>query len=128
MCRAGSLLFCQTNGAVDLTDWSNWWDFRFGTDWRHPLGPDSGIDELMDHPVVHISHADAQAYAARAGKALPTEAEWEYAAWGGRNDAEYAWGDELEPGGHHHANVWQGNFPWQNLCADGFARTSPVGH
>jgi formylglycine-generating enzyme required for sulfatase activity len=128
MCKPGSLVFRPTCGPVDLSDWSNWWEFCFGADWGHPYGPDSTLDELMDHPVVHVSHADAAAYAAWAGKTLPTEAEWEYAAWGGMADFEYAWGDQLEPDGQHRANVWQGNFPWQNLCSDGFDRTSPVGH
>jgi formylglycine-generating enzyme len=128
MCRPGSLVFRPTRGPVDLSDWSNWWEFCFGADWRHPLGPESGIDGQMDHPVVHVSYADAQAYAGWADKTLPTEAEWEYAAWGGFDDNEYAWGDELEPHGQHRANVWQGQFPWQNLLSDGFERTSPVGH
>ena len=128
MCKPGSLLFRPTRGPVDLSDWSNWWEFCFGADWRHPYGPGSSIETLMDHPVVHVSHADAAAYASWAGKVLPTEAEWEYAAWGGLVGAEYAWGDELEPDGQHRANVWQGHFPWENLCSDGFERTSPVGH
>lgn len=105
---------------------SQWWQYVFGADWRHPLGPDSGIRELMDHPVVHIAYADAQAYARWAGKALPTEAEWEFAARGGLEGAMYAWGDELAPQGRMMANYWQGEFPWHNTLADGYERTSPV--
>jgi sulfatase modifying factor 1 len=127
MCRPGSLVFVQPSGPVDLTNFYNWWSFIFGADWRHPDGPCSSIKAIMDHPVVHVSHADAQAYANWAGEDLPTEAEWEYAAWGGSEDSEFAWGDELEPAGQHRANIWQGKFPWQNSATDGFERTSPVG-
>lgn len=127
MLRAASLVFSPPPGPVPLGDWSRWWSWTFGADWRHPFGPDSSLDGLMDHPVVHVAHEDALAYARWAGKDLPTEAEWEYAAWGGNSDREYAWGDELEPGGRHMANVFQGKFPHFNSKADGYARTSPVG-
>ena len=127
MLRAGSLVFKKSQGAVDLTNWSNWWTFGFGADWRHPYGPGSSNKGLDDHPVVHISYRDAEAYATWAGKELPTEAEWEFAARGGLDGAEFAWGDELEPGGRSMANTWQGEFPWQNLLKDGYETTSPVG-
>lgn len=126
MARAGSLLFHRTAGPVDLGDPAQWWTFSFGTDWRHPHGADSGLDDLWDHPVVHVNFDDAAAYAAWAGKALPTEAEWEFAARGGLDGADYAWGDELAPGGVHRANTWQGLFPFSNLLDDGYERTSPV--
>lgn len=126
LAKPGSLLFMPTSGPVDLRDFTQWWQFSFGTDWRHPHGPDSTLDDLWDHPVVHIAYEDAQAYADWAGKALPTEAEWEFAARGGLDRSDYAWGDELAPQGAMLANFWQGAFPHQNLMTDGFLRTSPV--
>ena len=127
MLRAGSLVFNPTPHPVSLRDWSQWWSFRFGADWRHPLGPDSSLRGLDDHPVVHVAYPDALAYARWAGKSLPTEAQWEYAARGGLEGAEFAWGDELTPGGRHMANTWQGAFPFENTAEDGHERTSPVG-
>ncbi|MBW4329839.1 formylglycine-generating enzyme family protein [Stakelama sp. CBK3Z-3] len=127
MCHAGSLVFRKTKTPVDTSNPGQWWEFCFGADWRHPLGPQSAIEGLDDHPVVHIAYRDAEAYAAWAGKALPTEAEWECAARGGVEGAEYAWGDELAPAGRMMANYWQGLFPFANQCLDGWERTSPVG-
>ena len=126
MAQPGSALFHRTNGPVALDDASHWWTFSFGTDWRHPHGPDSTIEGLEDHPVVHVAYADAEAYARWAGKALPTEAEWEYAARGGLDGADYAWGDALAPDGAMLANYWQGAFPYGNTLEDGYERTSPV--
>lgn len=127
MLRAGSSLFQPPGRAVALTNSLQWWSFCFGADWRRPAGPASSIDGLLDHPVVHVAYADALAYAGWAGKALPTEAEWEFAARGGLDRAAYAWGDRLAPDGAMLANYWQGAFPTQNLMLDGYARTSPVG-
>ena len=126
MLYAGSLVFSPPAHPVDLSNWSEWWTFLKGADWRHPYGPKSSIKGLEDHPVVHVAYTDALAYAHWVGKGLPTEAEWEFAARGGLDDAEFAWGDQFTPGGKHLANTWQGNFPHQNNCDDGFARTSPV--
>jgi formylglycine-generating enzyme len=126
MLKAGSLVFSPPNHPVDLSNFANWWAFKFGANWRRPYGKGSSVRGLDDHPVVHITHRDAEAYAEWAGKALPTEAEWEFAARGGLDGAEFAWGDKFTPSGRHLANTWQGQFPWQNLTEDGFERTSPV--
>jgi sulfatase modifying factor 1 len=126
MIYAGSLVFSPLPNIRNLNDWSQWWTFMKGADWRHPDGPRSSINMLDNHPVVHVSYGDALAYARWVGKDLPTEAEWEFAARGGLDGAEYAWGDVLTPDGRHMANVWQGNFPLQNSCDDGYERTSPV--
>lgn len=125
--RAGSLVFFKPPGPVDLRNILNWWRYVPGANWRQPLGPGSSIEGLEQHPVVHISYTDAEAYARWAGKALPTEAEWEWAARGGLEGAEYAWGNEFMPEGRPMANTWQGRFPWENLLEDGYERTSPVG-
>jgi len=127
MIRAGSLVFTPPREPVDLRDWSRWWVFKLGANWRRPYGPRSSIGGRHDHPVVHIAYRDAEAYAAWAGKELPTEAEWEFAARGGLDASEYAWGDEFTPGGKPMANTWQGVFPLEDLASDGYERTSPVG-
>jgi formylglycine-generating enzyme len=126
MIYAGSLVFWPLRRVTDLRDWRQWWTFMKGADWRHPYGPKSNINVSDNHPVVHVSYADALAYAKWAGKDLPTEAEWEFAARGGLEDEEFAWGNALAPGGRHMANTWQGNFPVENLSEDGYERTSPV--
>jgi formylglycine-generating enzyme required for sulfatase activity len=123
----GSAVFRKPARRVDLRNPYEWWAYVPGADWRHPRGPDSSIDGLGHHPVVHVAYEDALAYARWAGKDLPTEAEWEFAARGGLDGATYAWGDEFLPGGRIMANTWQGEFPIQNLVLDGFEWTAPVG-
>jgi len=122
-----SVMFAKPPHRVHLGDRYNWWVYTAGADWRHPSGPPSSLEGLADHPVVHVAYEDVEAYARWVGKALPTEAEWEFAARGGLEGAEFVWGDEFTPGGRHLANTWQGEFPWQNALDDGYESTSPVG-
>ena len=122
----GSLVFQRIAGPVDLRDASNWWAWVPGAFWRRPEGPGSNVGGRELHPIVHLSFEDAEAYAAWAGKELPTEAQWEYAARGGLDGAVFTWGNEFAPRGRMMANTWQGEFPWENLELDGFVGTSPV--
>lgn len=124
---AGSLVFVQPSARVDLGDIRKWWQYVRGANWQYPFGVESSNDSHGAHPVVHVTFADAEAFARWDGKELPTEAEWEFAARGGLDGAAFAWGDEFLPGGRHMANTWQGEFPWQHRSTDGYERTSPVG-
>ncbi|GDY22598.1 hypothetical protein LBMAG56_39450 [Verrucomicrobiota bacterium] len=123
---AGSIVFSPPPGEVPLTDHFIWWRYQRGANWRHPEGPESDLKGREQHPVVQVSWFDAMAFCKWAGKRLPTEAEWEYAARGGLAGKEYMWGDELSPGGKWQANIWQGRFPHENLASDGFKGTAPV--
>jgi sulfatase modifying factor 1 len=122
-----SIVFVPPAAPVGLGDPYRWWQYVAGANWRHPEGPGSSIKARDNHPVVHVAHEDALAYAHWAEKALPSEAEWERAAWGGLEGVPFAWGNELHPGGQPRANTWQGPFPHHNTCLDGWERTSPVG-
>jgi formylglycine-generating enzyme required for sulfatase activity len=124
----GSLVFTPTPGPVDLRHLSQWWTWTPGACWRTPEGPGSTIADRKDHPVVHVAHEDAVVYAEWIGARLPSEAEWEYAARGGLDGADFTWGDEPRPGGRPMANTWDGpDFPWRSTGESGWLRTSPVG-
>jgi formylglycine-generating enzyme len=124
---AGSSVFVQPDHPVSLNSPYAWWTWIPGADWRHPQGPGTSIQRKPDHPVVHLAWTDVEAYARWAGKQVPAEAEWELAARGGLDGAEYAWGDEFTPGGRWMANTWQGEFPVRNAGKHGRTGTSPVG-
>jgi len=122
----GSQVFTGTTRPVPLNDWTQWWSWVRGADWRHPEGPGSTLNGRDLHPVVHVGYEDALAYADWIGKQLPTETEWEHAARGGLQQATYPWGDEFTPQGKVMANTWHGRFPFENTSPHGFVRTSPV--
>ncbi len=122
----GSVVFTPPDHAVSLQNPLAWWSYVAGADWRHPEGPDSSLEGREKMPVVHIAYEDAEAFAKWAGKRLPTEAEWEFAARGGRMGQRYTWGDDLQPDGIWMANIWQGHFPNENTGADGFKQAAPV--
>jgi formylglycine-generating enzyme len=127
MLLPASVVFAKPKGPVNMSNHYNWWTYVRGANWRHPLGPRSHLNGKAKHPAVHIGYEDADAYSKWAGKSLPTEAEWEFAARGGLDGADFAWGNEFLPKAYVMANTWQGEFPWQNLGCEGYEGTSPVG-
>jgi len=124
---AGSIVFTPPKDAVPLDNYMQWWAYLEGANWRHPEGPQSDLKGRENHPVVHIAYDDALAFAKWAGKRLPTEAEFEWAARGGLDRKKYVWGDEFKPDGKFRANSFQGNFPNKNTAEDGFVASAPVG-
>lgn len=124
--QPASLTFSPPKGRVDINDVSQWWSWTPGASWKHPQGPKSSIKGKENHPVTQISWFDANAYAKWAGKRLPTEAEWEYAARGGLRDKKYPWGDEDLATGKLKANTWQGEFPYSDKKTDGYGSVAPV--
>jgi formylglycine-generating enzyme required for sulfatase activity len=128
MLAPSSVVFAAPAFRVDMRNPYNWWTYVRGADWRHPRGPQTSIEGLETHPVVHVAYEDVEAYCAWAGKELPSEAEWEFAARGGLDGSDFPWGNELEPDGKVMANTWQGEFPIRNEAKDGFNWTSPVGY
>jgi sulfatase modifying factor 1 len=125
--QPSSIVFIQPEKPIDKNNHYNWWSYIPGANWRHPEGLGSSIKRREKHPVVHVAYEDVEAYAKWIGKELPTEAEWEFAARGGLDGKAFAWGDELYPKDKIMANTWQGEFPYENLCQDGYDRTSPIG-
>jgi len=124
---AGALVFTGTAGAVPLNDYTQWWQYRAGANWRHPQGPESSIEGKDRYPVVQATYSDAAAYCEWAGKQLPSEAQWEFAGRGGFDHATYTWGNERKHDHEKMANLWEGEFPHHNSGNDGFLRTAPVG-